>query len=291
MDAHELFPYALFRSLRGELTAVYPPGEAAAVAEHYVCERFGLSRSQLLIDRPVPLTAELQTQVERDTQALREQVPVQYVLGYETFGARRFAVSPNVLIPRPETFELVEWCTASLSQHAAPRLLDVGTGSGCIAVSLALELPHAQVEAWDISPRALAVAQQNATQLGAEVDFREIDLLKAVRENVDPQHRFDLIVSNPPYIPAAEASAMDDNVVQHEPHTALFVPDHDPLLFYRALAHLATERLLPGGALLVETHTDFARETAELFAQHGLQQLEIRHDADNRPRMVKAIRA
>ena len=291
MDAHELFPYAFFRSLRGELTAVYSPGEAAAVAEHYVCERFGLTRSQLLIDRPVPLTAELQTQVERDTQALREQVPVQYVLGYETFGARRFAVSPDVLIPRPETFELVEWCSASLSQHAAPRILDVGTGSGCIAVSLALELPHAQVEAWDISPRALAVAQQNATQLGAEVDFREMDLLKAVRENVDPQHRFDLIVSNPPYIPAGEASTMDDNVVQHEPHTALFVPDRDPLLFYRALAHLATERLLPGGALLVETHTDFARETAELFAQHGLQQLEIRHDADDRPRMVKAIRA
>ena len=291
MDAHELFPYVLFRSLRGELTAVYPPGEAAAVAEHYVCERFGLSRSQLLIDRPVPLTAELQTQVEFDVANLREQVPVQYVLGYETFGARRFAVSPDVLIPRPETFELVEWCTATLSQHAAPRSLDVGTGSGCIAVSLALELPHAQVEAWDISPRALAVAQQNATQLGAEVDFREMDLLKAVLENVDPQHRFDLIVSNPPYIPAAEASTMGDNVVQHEPHTALFVPNHDPLLFYRALAHLATERLLPGGALLVETHTDFARETAELFAQHGLQQLEIRHDADDRPRMVKAIRA
>lgn len=291
MDAHELFPYAFFRSLRGELTAVYSPGEAAAVAEHYVCERFGLTRSQLLIDRPVPLTAELQTQVELDTQALREQVPVQYVLGYETFGARRFAVSPDVLIPRPETFELVEWCSASLSQHAAPRILDVGTGSGCIAVSLALELPHAQVEAWDISPRALAVAQQNATQLGAEVDFCEMDLLKAVRENVDPQHLFDLIVSNPPYIPTGEASTMGDNVVQHEPHTALFVPDHDPLLFYRALAHLATERLLPGGALLVETHTDFARETAELFAQHGLQQLEIRNDADDRPRMVKAIRA
>ena len=291
MDAHELFPYALFRSLRGELTAVYPPGEAAAVAEHYVCERFALSRSQLLIDRPVPLTAELQTQVECDTQALREQVPVQYILGYETFGARRFALSPDVLIPRPETFELVEWCASALSQQTTPRLLDVGTGSGCIAVSLALELPHARVEAWDISPRALTVAQQNATQLGAEVDFCEMDLLKAVRENVDPQHLFDLIVSNPPYIPAAEASTMGDNVVQHEPHTALFVPDRDPLLFYRALAHLATERLLPGGALLVETHTDFARETAELFAQHGLQQLEIRHDADDRPRMVKAIRA
>ena len=291
MDAHELFPYALFRSLRGELTAVYPPGEATAVAEHYVCERFGLSRSQLLIDRPVLLTAELQTQVERDTQALREQVPVQYVLGYETFGARRFTVSPDVLIPRPETFELVEWCAATLSAHTAPRLLDVGTGSGCIAVSLALELPHAQVEAWDISPRALAVAKQNAAQLGAEVDFREMDLFKAVCENVVPQRRFDLIVSNPPYIPAAEASTMGDNVVQHEPHTALFVPDRDPLLFYRALAHLATERLLPGGALLVETHTDFARETAELFAQHGLQQIEIRHDADDRPRMVKAIRA
>ena len=291
MDASSLSPYALFRSLRDELAVVYPPGEAAAVAEHYVCERFALSHSQLLIDRPVPLTAELQTQVERDTQALREQVPVQYALGYETFGARRFTVSPDVLIPRPETYELVEWCAATLSQLATPRLLDVGTGSGCIAVSLALELPHAQVEAWDISSRALTVAQQNATQLGAAVDFREVDLLKAVRENVDPQHRLDLIVSNPPYIPAGEASTMGDNVVQHEPHTALFVPDHDPLLFYRALAHLATERLLPGGALLVETHTDFARETAELFAQHGLQQLEIRHDADDRPRMVKAIRA
>ena len=291
MDAHELSPYAFFRSLRDELTAVYPPREAAAIAEHYVCERFGLSRSQLLIDRPVPLTAELQTQVECDVANLREQVPVQYVLGYESFGACRFAVSPDVLIPRPETYELVEWCADSLSQHATPHILDVGTGSGCIAVSLALELPHAQVEAWDISPHALAVAKQNAAQLGAEVDFREMDLLKASGEKADGQPPFDLIVSNPPYIPTAEAPTMADNVVQHEPHTALFVPDHDPLLFYRALARLTTERLRPGGVLLVETHTDFAHKTAELFARHGLQQIEIRNDADHRPRMVKAIRA
>ena len=262
MNASSLSPYALFRSLRAELAAVYPPSEAAAVAEHYVCERLQLSRAQLLMDSPVALTAEEQSEIERDTQALRKQVPVQYVLGYETFGSRRFAVSPDVLIPRPETYELVEWCAATLSAHTAPRLLDVGTGSGCIAVSLALELPHAQVEAWDISPRALTVARHNAAQLGAQVDFR-----------------------------AGEAPTMADNVVQHEPHTALFVPDHDPLLFYRALAILGTERLRPGGALLVETHTDFALATAELFAQHGLQSVEISNDADDRPRMVKATRA
>ena len=291
MNASSLSPYALYRSLRAELAAVYSPSEAAAVAEHYVCERLQLSRAQLLMDSPVALTAEKQSEIERDTQALREQVPVQYVLGYETFGSRRFAVSPDVLIPRPETYELVEWCAATLSAHTAPRLLDVGTGSGCIAVSLALELPHARVEAWDISPRALTVARQNAAQLGAQVDFHEVDLLKVIEEQAAEQREYDLIVSNPPYIPAGEAPTMADNVVQHEPHTALFVPDHDPLLFYRALAVLATERLHPGGALLVETHTDFALATAELFAQHGLQSVEIRNDADDRPRMVKATRA
>ena len=243
------------------------------------------------MDSTVTLTAEEQSKIERDTQALREQVPVQYVLGYETFGSRRFAVSPDVLIPRPETYELVEWCASALSQQTTPRLLDVGTGSGCIAVSLALELPHARVEAWDISPRALTVARHNATQLGAQVDFREVDLLKVIEEQAAEQREYDLIVSNPPYIPAGEAPTMADNVVQHEPHTALFVPDHDPLLFYRALAVLATECLHPGGVLLVETHTDFALATAELFAQHGLQSVEIRNDADDRPRMVKATRA
>ena len=291
MNASPLSPCALFRSLRDELTVVYSPREAAAVAEHYVCERLQLSRAQLLMDSPVALTAEEQSEIERDTQALREQVPIQYVLGYEIFGSRRFAVSPDVLIPRPETYELVEWCASTLSAHTAPRLLDVGTGSGCIAVSLALELPHARVEAWDISPRALTVARQNAAQLGAQVDFREVDLLKVIEEQAAEQREYDLIVSNPPYIPAAEASTMGDNVVQHEPHTALFVPDHDPLLFYRALAVLSTERLRSGGALLVETHTDFTLATAELFAQHGLQSVEIRNDADHRPRMVKAIRA
>ena len=291
MNTSPLSPYTLFRSLRAELAAVYPPNEAAAVAEHYVCERLQLSRVQLLMDSTVTLTAEKQNEIERDTQALREQVPVQYVLGYETFGSRRFAVSPDVLIPRPETYELVEWCAATLSAHTAPHLLDVGTGSGCIAVSLALELPHAQVEAWDISPRALTVARHNAAQLGAQVDFREVDLLKVIEEQAIEQREYDLIVSNPPYIPAGEAPTMADNVVQHEPHTALFVPDHDPLLFYRALAVLVTERLRSGGALLVETHTDFALATAELFAQHGLQSVEIRNDADDRPRMVKATRA
>ena len=201
MNASSLSPYALFRSLRTELGAVYSPSEAAAVAEHYVCERLQLSRAQLLMDSPVALTAEKQSEIERDTQALREQVPVQYVLGYETFGSRRFAVSPDVLIPRPETYELVEWCASALSQQNPPRLLDVGTGSGCIAISLALELPHAQVEAWDISPRALTVARHNAAQLGAQVDFREVDLLQVIEEQVAEQREYDLIVSNRPIFP------------------------------------------------------------------------------------------
>ena len=147
------------------------------------------------------------------------------------------------------------------------------------------------MEAWDISPRALTVARHNAAQLGATVDFREVDVLKITDDEADRQRTFDLIVSNPPYIPAGEAPTMADNVVQHEPHTALFVPDRDPLLFYRALARLATARLHLGGTLMVETHTDLAQATAELFAQHGLQAIEIRNDADDRPRMVKAVYA
>lgn len=296
-----LHPDLLLRQLRIRLAERYDPGEAAAVAEHYLTTRLATDRTRLLMGKTVDAEDDLADRMEREMLQLAEGVPVQYVLGSEEFDGHAFTVTPDVLIPRPETLDLVAWCATLAAECPNPRLLDAGTGSGCIAVSLALRLPHAEVHAWDISERALGVAAANARRLRARVNFERRDLLEIAGEGNRETHRehagtgdlqgkFDFIVSNPPYIPQGEAREMHENVVAHEPHTALFVPDADPLLFYRALARLALTHLHRGGALLVETHTRHARDTARLFVEAGLVEAEVRADLFGKPRMVKVVR-
>lgn len=218
-------------------------------------------------------------------ELLKEGHPLQYVVGETEFLGRKFRVNPSTLIPRPETGELVRWAAA----HAGVggRLLDIGTGSGCIAVSLACLCPGAEVEGVDISAEALAVAAQNAAHNGVEVLFRQADILNYQQSE---WRRYDMIVSNPPYVRESEKAGMQPQVLLHEPHGALFVPDGDPLLFYRRIAEFGQEHLREGGHLFFEINEAFGAETATLLEHHGYTEVEVRRDFDGRERMAKGIK-
>ncbi len=212
--------------------------------------------------------------------------PLAYVTGKSNFYGFDFSVSPDVLVPRPETEELVHWVFSDWKKSVAPKIMDVGTGSGCIAVTLQKLMPHAFVTAVDKCEKALAVAQQNAEKLKAGVTLLQLDFLNSSLPEMQ-----DVIVSNPPYIdPETERKEISPQVMQHEPHLALFSPPHDPLAFYRKLAEEAQEKLLPGGALYAEMNAMRALETADLFARAGFV-VEIRKDLSGKDRMIKCRKA
>ena len=219
----------------------------------------------------------------RAVERLLAHEPIQHIVGVAHFHGHRFKVDRHTLIPRPETEQLVDMI---IDQNPATdlRVLDIGTGSGCIAISLARALKFAQVTAFDVSQAALDVAAGNASALGAKVKFCLTDILSA--KPVDNQ--FDIIVSNPPYICHSEKSQMESNVLLYEPHTALFVPDNDPLLFYRAIALYASRALSPGGKLYFEINAAYGNATAQLLKQHGFTDIEIVRDFYGRDRFASA---
>lgn len=264
--------------------------EAAAIANLYLAEQFGASRTDILLNKVVTFSAENEDTFADHLRRLSEGEPVQYVLGRANFLGRSFRVSPAVLIPRPETEGLLQLVANLLGDTPTPRILDAGTGSGCIAVSLALQHPEGSVTAWDISDDALSVAQENAQTLSASVRFLHRDILAEAEAPSDSAASLDLLVSNPPYIREREAAEMDAHVLNHEPHLALFVPDYDPLRFYRALGQLGKHLLAPDGHLLVETHSDYATHTAQLFEVLGYSSVRIHHDCFDLPRFVEAQR-
>lgn len=233
-----------YRELWRTLEPLYGNGEARAVTDYVLDVCFGLSKADIMCGAVEEMTAEKTAELNKIFGRLTEGEPVQYVLGRAEFCGRWFSVRPGVLIPRPETEELCAWITADSKASASPKVLDIGTGSGCIAITLQLDMPESKVTAWDISADALDVARENAQQLGANVNFVKLDAL-----NAKPEGEWDLIVSNPPYICEKEKKDMAVNVLEHEPHTALFVPDADPLLFYRAITRLAVQTLSKGGRL------------------------------------------
>lgn len=208
--------------------------------------------------------------------------PLQYVIGSTPFCGLTFRVDGRVLIPRPETAELVEW----VAQDAAPggSLLDVGTGSGCIAISLANRLPGWKVQGWDVSEGALEVARENSRLNGTQVEFCKADILNASSDN-----RFDVIVSNPPYVLDSEKEQMEDTVLEFEPHLALFVSDSDPLLFYKAIAELGHKFLNPGGRLYFEINPLKVEEMKDMLMSAGYRDVEVRSDIFGKPRMIKTI--
>lgn len=273
----------------------YDDGEARAIARILIEELFGLSYTDIVCGATEQLSADDTLRLDTAVRRIEQGEPLQHVLGYADFCGNRFSVNGSVLIPRPETEWLVDegaklmnGCIASdETQHKAPhspkRILDIGTGSGCIAISLKLRLGDAYVEAWDISEEALRTAQDNADALKAEVVFRKRDALRA--DNTAAP--WDLIVSNPPYICDSERSAMDDNVLLHEPHTALFVPDDDPLRFYRAIARYALLTLNIGGNLLFECNTRYAEATGKMLSDMGFKEVTVSDDCFNLPRFVR----
>lgn len=320
-----------YNQLWKRLTAIYNEREAQAIVRTVLDALFGMSLTDICLGKVTQLSADDTTRLEKIMQRLEKSEPVQYVLGAEWFAGRLFGVAPGVLIPRPETEDLVKWACDEAKEKEKednskeergkeekevskkgeapqkeeqllssllknnnevsekgeeaphPSILDIGTGSGCIAITVALALPQARVTAWDISTDALAIAAGNAHRLGASVRFEHQDALSAP----DDEACWDVIVSNPPYICDRERADMSDNVLSYEPELALFVPDSDPLLFYRAIAHYASKALKPGGRLLFETNTAYAHEVAQAMADEGFTAIEVRNDCFGKPRMVK----
>ena len=273
-----------YEALWHRLTPLYEAGEAKAIVRWVLDVRFGLSLTDLLCGKVTQLSADDQTELEKIVTRLEKGEPVQYVVGIEDFFGRPYHVEPGVLIPRPETEELCRWIIPCESDA---DILDRGTGSGCIAITLALEMPEAKVTAWDISDDALRIASANAKALGAHVAFEHRDILDASRltrhgeadSSLFTLHSsLSLIVSNPPYVCDKEKAAMEQNVLNHEPHLALFVPDDDPLLFYRAIANYAMTALKPEGQLFFELNPVYAHETETLLAGMGFQHTELRND-------------
>ena len=266
----------------------YEDGEARAIARILIEELFGLSYTDIVCGATDLLSADDTLRLDTAVRRIEQGEPLQHVLGYADFCGNHFGVNASVLIPRPETEWLVDegerlMNDASNATPSAPkRILDIGTGSGCIAISLKLRLGEAYVEAWDISEEALRTAESNAKALKAEVAFCKRDALRA-EESVAP---WDLIVSNPPYICDSERADMDDNVLLHEPHTALFVPDDDPLRFYRAIARYALRSLSNGGSLLFECNTRYAEATGEMMREMGFEDVTVNDDCFGLPRFV-----
>lgn len=274
-----------FYRLKKGLENVYDAEEAAAIAHEVLQEITGMSRLQRLSDKDVPLNSGQEARYTVLESMLLSGTPMQYALGYEIFLGRRFEVNGAVLIPRPETEELVQWITQEPAPHT---ILDIGTGSGCIAISLSLAFPGSEITGIDISNEALEVANRNAGALGASVTFREVDFLD--QDARDGLPGFDIIVSNPPYIPAQERATLHTNVREFEPAAALFVPDEDPLLFYNAIAAFGITHLTDGGRIFCELHRDYAEETGHMFRDSGYTDVTLRKDLAGADRMLRAVK-
>ena len=272
--------------IRDALRGYYPDSEALSLAKMLLVEAFGFSTLELYGGKDKEISGNRLRDLHEMLSRLQKNEPIQYILGKETFCGLTFEVDENVLIPRPETRELVEWIVADYESVPACRILDVGTGSGCISISLAKFIPGASVESWDISEGALEIARRNCKLNEVEVLLRQQDVLSAQPEPAC----FDVIVSNPPYITESEKADMEANVLDWEPATALFVPDTDPLLFYRKIAELGAVMLKEGGSLYFEINRAYGNETVQMLEALGYKQIELRKDDWGNDRMIKARR-
>ena len=266
-----------------ELSDFYPQGELKVLVRMLLQQVAGWSLVDMLTHNDLTLTAAQQMQIADAVDRLKRYEPIQYILGAAEFDGMRLVVDARALIPRPETAELVLLLAETLSPDAS--VLDIGTGSGCIAVALARRLPQAQVSAYDVSPDALALAAENARNQGVKIDFRQVNILHDAPADAPV---FDAIVSNPPYVTDSERASMEANVLDYEPALALFVPDDDPLLFYRAIADFAWTHLSIGGRLFFEINHRFAAEIVMMLRHKGFANCAVQHDAFGKERFVVA---
>ena len=289
----------LYREIKNILTeGGMPDGEAKAIALMLLERVLGLPTAKALIADGKSMLCRRQNILGLAAR-ISQGEPVQYVLGETDFCNLTLKVKPGVLIPRPETEELVHWILEDVnpSTPTSHQILDIGTGSGCIAIALAKKLEHTEVEAWDISDVAIEVAKENAERNHVQLKIRKVDVLSpldAQPSTFDSQlstlNPYDLIVSNPPYVCEEEAQEMERNVLEHEPKLALFVPDNDPLLFYRQIGALGQQILKPQGRLFFEINRRFGQEVQNLLKGMGYSEVELRQDTWGNDRMIKAIK-
>ena len=285
-----------YNELWRQLTQIYDEGEAKAIARMTYEERFGLTLSDIYLGKDTQLSADNQAELQEIAKRLQHGEPIQYVLGHADFCGRTFLVNEHVLIPRPETEELCQWMVSEVRGERGEvrdySALDIGTGSGCIAITLAAEMPQAEVTAWDISAEALEVARENARRNNVHVLFEQVDVLNIslTSHPLPLTSEYDFIVSNPPYICNKERATMESNVLEHEPHTALFVPDDDPLLFYRAIAQYGQTALKAGGWLYFEINPLYAQDMCDMLSVMSYHDIETKEDQYGKQRMIRAQR-
>jgi release factor glutamine methyltransferase len=270
------------------LLTIYDQQEINSIKYLVLSDISNLSKAQLRAFQDKELSEDAAEKLQNIISRLQTGEPVQYILGHTEFYGLPFKVNPSVLIPRPETEELVEWVLSEVrgQKSEVGSILDIGTGSGCIPITLKKHLPQTQVSGLDISPAALQTAMQNALLNEVEVEFIEADILNppiAIRNT-----QYAIFISNPPYVTEHEKQDMHQNVLSHEPHSALFVPNADPLLFYRAIADFAVEHLQPNGLLFFEINENLGKETVELLAAKGFKDIELRQDMRGMDRMIRA---
>ena len=299
-----------YQQLWQSLTSLYDAGEAQAIVRTVLDVEFGMTLTDIICGKVNELSADEERKLEEIIIRLQKGEPVQYVLGEADFAGRTFHVEPGVLIPRPETAELCQWIEEDMAGKStvssgdssedspedssgnspqatddARRILDICTGSGCIAITLGLNIPNSEVTGWDISEDALRIAQGNVEMLKARnvrIEYQDALALPKAAEAAD------LIVSNPPYICEKEKADMEKNVLEHEPSLALFVPDEDPLKFYRAIAEYASSALKSGGALYFEINPIYEKETREMLLKLDFKDIETKEDAFGKKRMMRA---
>lgn len=277
--------HPIYTYIRQELSGFYPDAEAAAMAKYILTEKYQLSALDLYAGKDMNFSSEKLSEVNDILVRLKLYEPLQYIIGETWFCGYRFKVTPAVLIPRPETAELIDWIVTDNKREGA-HVLDIGTGSGCIPVSLALMMDSPVVSAWDISEEALTIASENARINNADVAFSRVDVL-----GTDiPDIKVDILVSNPPYITESEKKDMEKNVLEWEPDLALFVPDDDPLRFYRRIAELGLDILNDGGLIYFEINRAYGSETVGMLALMGYKNIELRKDLSGNDRMIKALR-
>lgn len=275
----------LFDELYKTIHQYDSPEEQKAKLFHLLEDRLGLSRTDIVADQPVTLKLDEYDQLQADIKKLKEGFPVQYILGKAWFYGREFKVNPSVLIPRPETEELVHLIIKE-NRDTDCKILDVGTGSGCIPITLKAEIPSAVVWGMDISEEALEMARDNAESLDVMVDFFHRDIF----DGPEALPQVDILVSNPPYVPENEKQNMQREVLFYEPHQALFVDDADPLIFYRRIAEVGRNLLLEKGKLYFEVHKDFGKAIKKILTSYGYKNINIIKDIHSKDRIVSAVK-